>query len=1094
MSTTAAEINVSERAQKFAQEVSKTANQAANEEELRIGMENSIRQLAADVGQDIDPENERTELSGRPDAVYGDLIIEYKDPNHSGNWKKEALYGRDDGDSGLVDYMYDIAVSRAHNKDQQEAILDRMVGVGTNGHKIFFCRYRPHKRIEPVEATQSTLSDDFSREVAEESIELVDVYDIYDGARAFLTYLRSLSRKPLTGEKLAEVFGPKGDVAQDMVQNLYSSLEDAKGNHPRVSTLYKEWDRVFGIVYGEDMGQIHDDRELFGNIYGLKDPDVRPLLFSVHTYYGLLMKMLSTELLAIVRDTPIEEAGLYEPNDATLKDKLESMEKGEQFELAGVEDFFEEGFFGWYLDTWDAKSAECVREVAEELTTFEPATPTIKSEEVRDILKDLYQELVPRVIRHDLGEYLTPDWLAEFTIEQTGYEGDGRVLDPACGSGTFLVESIEKIRQESDNEAESLLNEILNKVSGFDLNPISVIASRTNYLMALGELAFHSSTVRIPVYQCDSMLTPAKYVDVRSMGNGSNGEGYKISTREGDFSVPALGSQSKMEDLLSLVQEHVDMGSSSDEFLTAMHDQLEIGDNWNAMLEELYNDIHQLEQENRNGVWTELLRNRLAPEFTNDIDYIVGNPPWVNWESLSQEYRERTKDLWDRYGLFTLSGTEARMGGGKKDISMLFTYVSMDEYLKKDGELGFLITQTVFKSPKAGEGFRRFKLGGDGGMQVKKVHDMVDLQPFDASNRTALFVAQKGGSTSYPIPYYEWLKTKPGAIDPESTIAEVNARTSREELEAAPIQSTDSTSSWLTTVPGTVDALQKVVGESIYDAHEGSNTGGANGVYWIEILEKVSDEEIRVQNLPEMGRKDIEQKEAIIESDLVYPLVRGRNVDRFSAASNLHVILAQDPETRSGIKESTMRTEYPKTYQFLQKFEDVLRERALFKRYYNTEEDPFYSMYNVGPYTVKPYHVAWPEQNSDAFAAVLSPVDDVFLGETSVMPDHKAMTVGLENENEAHYLCAMLNSTFSRTVIERYTIGTQVSTHVLDNVAVPQYNPNNELHNELANLSIRAHQGNSSLEKIQEEIDSLASQVWGIDEASSKTLKESYNS
>ena len=39
----------------------------------------------------------------------------------------------------------------------------------------------------------------------------------------------------------------------------------------------------------------------------------------------------------------------------------------------------------------------------------------------RDLLKQLYQYLVPRHLRHDLGEYYTPDWLAQ------------RVLDPACG-------------------------------------------------------------------------------------------------------------------------------------------------------------------------------------------------------------------------------------------------------------------------------------------------------------------------------------------------------------------------------------------------------------------------------------------------------------------------------------------------------------------------------------------------------------------------------------------------------------------------------------------------------------------------------------
>jgi len=46
-----------------------------------------------------------------------------------------------------------------------------------------------------------------------------------------------------------------------------------------------------------------------------------------------------------------------------------------------------------------------------------------------------------------------------------------------------------------------------------------------------------------------------------------------------------------------------------------------------------------------------------------------GNPPWVNWESLPLEYRDTLKPLLQEYGLFTLSGSSVRLGGGKKDLS-----------------------------------------------------------------------------------------------------------------------------------------------------------------------------------------------------------------------------------------------------------------------------------------------------------------------------------------------------------------------------------------------------------------------------------------
>ncbi len=58
-----------------------------------------------------------------------------------------------------------------------------------------------------------------------------------------------------------------------------------------------------------------------------------------------------------------------------------------------------------------------------------------------DLFKDLYQDLFPRAMRHDRGEYYTPDWLAAHVLDQVGYTGEPtqRLLDPSCGSGTFLL-------------------------------------------------------------------------------------------------------------------------------------------------------------------------------------------------------------------------------------------------------------------------------------------------------------------------------------------------------------------------------------------------------------------------------------------------------------------------------------------------------------------------------------------------------------------------------------------------------------------------------------------------------------------------------
>src|SRR5439155_8675167 len=116
-----------------------------------------------------------------------------------------------------------------------------------------------------------------------------------------------------------------------------------------------------------------------------------------------------------------------------------------------------------------------------------------------------------------------------------------------------------------------------------------------------------------------------------------------------------------------------------------------------ATLGDLYDTLFRLHQEGKNGLWADIARNMFMPLFVKKADFVVGNPPWVNWESLPTEYRERSREIWEKYGLFAHSGYETILGKGKKDVSTLLAYVAADLYLNRGGRLGFIITQSVFK-------------------------------------------------------------------------------------------------------------------------------------------------------------------------------------------------------------------------------------------------------------------------------------------------------------------------------------------------------------------------------------------------------------
>src|SRR5260370_34190130 len=194
--------------------------------------------------------------------------------------------------------------------------------------------------------------------------------------------------------------------------------------------------------------------------------------------------------------------------------------RGGIFPQLGVTNFLEVDLFSWYLAVWTEPIQVLVTRMLEKLDEYNPGTIAEDPAESRDLLKKLYQQLFPKSVRHDLGEYYTPDWLAEHVLNELGYDGDPdkRVLDPACGSGTFLVMAINRIRQwyEANREKCSydeggLLERIQKNVVGFDLNPLAVMAARTNYLLAVRELLPHVGQLDIPVFLCDSILTPREY-------------------------------------------------------------------------------------------------------------------------------------------------------------------------------------------------------------------------------------------------------------------------------------------------------------------------------------------------------------------------------------------------------------------------------------------------------------------------------------------------------------------------------------------------------------------------------------------------------
>jgi hypothetical protein len=369
---------------------------------------------------------------------------------------------------------------------------------------------------------------------------------------------------------------------------------------------------------------------------------------------------------------------------------------------------------------------------------------------------------------------------------------------------------------------------------------------------------------------------------------------------------------------------------------------------------------------------------------------------------------------------------------------------------------------------------------------------MVALQPFEnASNRTAVLVLQKGQSTEYPVPYTAWRRASGERFTYDSTLDEVRSATKQHPWHAEPVDPNDLTSQWLTAQSDALKAIRRVMGTADYKAHLGVNTGGANAVYWVERIRANPDGSVFVQNITEGAKTKVAHVQWTVEPDLLYPLLRGRDVQRWQATPSAWIIVPQDSKEPSrAYPEKQLQTDYPETYEYLKNFESELLNRSGYKQILSRREKEFYGLMDIDHYTFAPWKVVWREVANELDAAVVGSVQSL-----PVIPAHTIVFIPCQDDTEANYICALINSSPCRLAAQAY-IALHPDPHILDHIRIPRYDPNNPVHRELADLSRQAHdiaaRGDTArLGQVEKKIDELAAQVWGLTESEMDAIRQS---
>jgi len=1061
---------IAKKALEFADQVKAAAAIADKEEEIRIETEKQLAFIQRAAGIKLEGKHEFTVASGRVDSVYSRVIIEYKNPKSPGD--RIGPKADSPGSKKVVEQIrkrfYDMR--REHGQP-----LNSMFGVGLDGNHFIFVRCRDEKWQvqDPVEVNKVS-------------------------AERFLWALFNLGSKgkAFSPEYLAGDFGSEGGntIAIAGIHALYDAIVTT--DNPKAQTFFSQWKILFGEVCGYEVDNPSDKIKKLAEFYHVsgKAPKPAELLFAVHTYYALFMKLLAAEIVAFFHKLPTPLQKMMQATTSNkLKREMDELEAGSIFRHLNITNFLEGDLFAWYTGVWTEPIEKLVREMVTRLDDYNPGTLSEDPSGSRDLLKKLYQQLFPKSVRHDLGEYYTPDWLAEHVLNELGYHGDPdkRLLDPACGSGTFLIMAINRIRKWYGENRErcrfdegDLGRKILANVIGFDLNPLAVMAARTNYLIAIRDLIGQMDKVEIPVYLCDSILTPSEYGELTA---GRLGHAKEFKTAATVFVIPTeiATTRDDVGKYAEQLEYCVRNGCSPEEFIERCRDEgLPITDEFLHV--EVYRALVSLDKANKNGVWARIIKNAFAPLFVGKVDYVAGNPPWINWNNLPKDYRGLSEQVWRRYRLWP-----EYLLGASQDFSKLFVYVCADAYLRDAAELGFVITQSVFKTA-GGDLFRKFVLPKGIGLNLRSVDDLSRLQPFEgAVNRTAVMHIKKGQETVYPVRYAVW--NPPSRYNPsqDDELTDVLRKVRIQEHIAYPVGS-DTSSQWLTGPKKAVEALkEKVAGVSGYRGNIGVHTYGANGIFFIEILKDVSKNLVLIRNYTHGAKKVVHTCEITVERSLIRPLLRGRDIKMFEAVPSISILFPYETDGKI-ISEHDMKRSYGRVYEYFRSFQKELSNRSEYVRRKRSGE--WYQIYCTYPSVFSPVKVCWSEVSNDLHAGVVSNFAKDSDELVNIVPDHTCVVVGLSDVEEAHYLAALLNTSMARLMVRSYIVG-HPSPHVLLNVGIPKYRAKEALHRTLSQLSRKAHDARASENsnlfcEIGDEIDSVAAKLWAIDADELKAIQD----
>ncbi|MFX0041950.1 MAG: N-6 DNA methylase, partial [Candidatus Hodarchaeota archaeon] len=275
-------------------------------------------------------------------------------------------------------------------------------------------------------------------------------------------------KKIINSKDILNAFGLNSNIFKDSVNFLEKEAEIKK---EKFQKKLKGWESLFKNFYGDE---------------------TNAKLFIKHTYFALILNILLLSKIKITQNKNSEE--IYQLLKSYDLDSL---------------NIFEFKYFNWTY--FDRIIFQKVYHLIENTKFAE-----------QDLFQNLYQQIFFTLTRHKIGEFYTFPNLVKEMVKDF-YEFGQKILDPSCGSGSFLIDIVITII--NSKNPDSLKINAINKMYGFDVNPLATLTAKINlYLLYLEYFNPKNNNLpKINIFLLDSLF-PEQYekkidVDIKNLYN-----------------------------------------------------------------------------------------------------------------------------------------------------------------------------------------------------------------------------------------------------------------------------------------------------------------------------------------------------------------------------------------------------------------------------------------------------------------------------------------------------------------------------------------------------------------------------------------------